>query len=320
MSDRPILIIDGANLFIRSYCAYPSMSAHGYQMGGAIGFMKTLRRIIAEAQPSIVYVIWESGGSPRRRKLYKDYKAHRAPEKLNRFYEGDIPDSDENRLHQMKSLVGFLGCSPVCQVYVSECEGDDVIGYLSRGPFRTQKKIIVSSDKDMYQLLDEYTMVYSLHKKTYVLPDDVLKDFRVLPENFAITKALCGDKSDNIPPPVPRFGFKTAAKHLPILSTDKTLLLQDIFSYCSSHKDENPIFGRILGVQAEIERNWQLVYLDTSTLAASQVSKVDHAINTFKPKISKMGLMKLLIKDGINDFDVEGYFYSFNCIEGVEYV
>ena len=85
MTDRPILIVDGANLFLRSWAAYPTMSSHGYQMGGCMGFMKTLGRIMMEIQPVAVYVAWEGGGSQRRRRLYPEYKLGRKAQKLNRF-------------------------------------------------------------------------------------------------------------------------------------------------------------------------------------------------------------------------------------------
>ena len=102
-SQRPILIIDGMNAFVRSYAAYPSMSSHGYQVGGCVGFLKTLRKLVSEISPSSVYVVWEGGGSQRRRNLYADYKMNRKPEKLNRFYEDDIPDSDDNKKHHLIS-------------------------------------------------------------------------------------------------------------------------------------------------------------------------------------------------------------------------
>src|SRR3990167_9735177 len=145
---RPVLIVDAMNLFVRSYCAYPTMSAHGYQMGGCVGFLKALRRIVSEVQPSAVYVCWEGGGSSRRRALLGTYKLNRAPGKLNRFYEDDIPDSEENRKHQTLSLLAFLKCMPVCQLYASDCEGDDLVAYLCCSPMRNVDKVIVSSDKD----------------------------------------------------------------------------------------------------------------------------------------------------------------------------
>lgn len=315
--DRPVLVVDAMNLFVRSYCAYPTVSSHGYQMGGAIGFLKTLRRIVSDIQPKAIYVVWESGGSPRRRALFKEYKMNRRPERLNRFYEDDIPDTDENRVHQNIALLAFLRCAPVCQVYVPDCEGDDVIAYLCKGPFSQETKVIASSDKDMYQLVDERTTIYNLHKKTYVTEADVLKEFRVLPENFALAKALCGDRSDNIPG-VPGYGFRTCAKTLPLLSSTKGVILQDVKSYCQAHRDVSKPLNRVLEHWGEVERNWRLVYLGTSSLTASQVVKVQSAISTFEPVSDRMGLIRSLIKEGISDFDVEGFFYAFNCVPGLK--
>ena len=130
VSDRVVLIIDGMNAFLRAHAAFPTMNSNGESMGGCIGFLKMMRRIVSELQPKAVYVAWEGGGSQRRRKLYAGYKMNRKPERLNRFYEDDIPDTDENRKHQLVTLLGMLKCVPVCQLYVSDCEGDDVIAYL----------------------------------------------------------------------------------------------------------------------------------------------------------------------------------------------
>jgi len=314
---RPVLIIDAMNMFIRSYSAYPSMSSHGYQMGGCIGFLKTLRRLANEISPEAIYVAWEGGGSQKRRALYSEYKMNRRPEKLNRFYEDDIPDTEENKQHQIVALLGMLKCAPVCQIYVSDCEGDDVIAYLTRGPFRNANKVIASSDKDMYQLLDENTKIYNLHKKTYVEIPNVIEDFRVQPKNFAIAKALCGDPTDNIPG-VKGLGFKTIAKNLPFMSLDGDVLLDDVFKYCHSHADESVIFRRILENQDNVRRNWRLVHLDGSMLSAHQSSIVDNLVSTFVPRIDRIGLIRNLVREGVNDFDVEDFFYAFNCINNVE--
>jgi len=316
---RPILIIDAMNLFVRSFNAYPSMNSNGEPSGGCIGFLKTMRRIINEAQPSTVYVAWEGGGSQRRRKLFPEYKLNRKPEKLNRFYEDDLPESDENKKSQIVSLLGLLKCTPTCQLYASDCEADDVIGFLCCGPLKDTEKIIVSSDKDMYQLLNNKTKVYSLHKKMYVTKEDVLEEFRVTSENFALAKALCGDPSDNIPG-VKGLGFKTVAKRFPFLGTEQSISMQDIFDYCHTHIDETPIYKKVLDSTSDIKRNWKLVYLDGSMLSANQISKIENSINTFVPNVSKMKFIKTLIKEGVSsDFDVDGFFYSFNCIDKIIY-
>jgi DNA polymerase-1 len=318
-SDHPILIVDGANLFIRSWAAYPQMSSHGYQMGGCIGFLKTLKRITTELQPSMICVAWEGGGSLRRRSIYPDYKLGRRPEKLNRFYGNDIPESEENRKHQLISLLSMLKNVPVCQVYASDCEGDDIVAFLCSGPFKDKQKIIVSSDKDMYQLLNAKTSIYSLHKKIVLTVDDIFEEFRIKPNNFAVAKALCGDPGDNIPG-VKGLGFKTVSKKLPILGTDDDVLIENVISFCQSRIEESSVYRKVVENQDLINRNWRLVYLDGSMLSATQISKVQHTLDTFIPQVNKIGLIKALVKEGINDFDIEGFFYSMNCIDSTKYV
>lgn len=318
MSDeRSVLIVDAMNLFIRSYSAYPTMTTNGEQMGGAIGFLKTLRRVVEESQPKSIIIAWEGGGSTKRRALYSEYKMNRRPEKMNRFYGDDIPDSDENKKQQIIVLLALLKCVPACQIYVSDCEGDDVIAYLVRGPYRDVNKIIVSSDKDFYQLLDDKTKMYSLHKKIFFDANDVLEEFRVTSSNFALAKALCGDPSDNIPG-IKGLGFKKVAKLFPMLGTETDCILQDVFSYAASHVDESAIYKRVLESESDIKRNWKLVYLDGGMLAGNQVHQVEHVLNTFKPLSRRMDFMRKLIELGVNDFNIETFFYTFFCIENVE--
>ena len=315
---RPVLVIDALNLFVRSHAAYPTMSSHGFQMGGCIGFLKTLKRITYETQPSAVYVCWESGGSSRRRKLLPDYKLGRRPEKLNRFYEGDLPETEENRNHQTLSLLAMLKCVPVCQLYAKDCEGDDLVAYLTCGPLRDHDKIIVSSDKDLYQLLNDNTKLYSLHKKTFVTYENVMEEFRVQAKHFAIAKALCGDPGDNVPG-VKGIGFKTVSKLFPMLGLNDDIVLQDVLDYAHSHEDESKMYKRIIECKEDVKRNFQLVFLNGNMVPQNQQAVNEQRIKDFMPKSDKMGLIKLLIDDGVNDFDVSNFYDVFNCIEGLTY-
>lgn len=314
--ERPVFIVDGMNAYLRAYSAFPQMSSHGYQMGGCVGFLKTLQRLCREFQPSQVYVTWEGGGSQRRRKLYSEYKMNRKPGRLNRFYEDDIPDTEENKKHQLMTLLALLKSVPVCQVYVPDCEGDDVVSYLCRGPCRDLDKVIVSSDKDMYQLLDDRTKIYSLYRKRFVTKEDLFEEFRVKSHNFALAKCLCGDPSDNIPG-VKGVGFKSVAKKFPMLGSDETIVLQDLLDFAASHSNEGIVYKRVSESVDDVRRNWQLVHLDGSMLSADQMKRVDHAVDTFVPTVNRMAFIRLLIKEGINDFDSEGFFYDLSSIEGL---
>jgi len=314
--ERPILIIDAMNLFVRSFCAFPSMSANGYQMGGTVGFLKTLARINEMVKPRHVYIAWEGGGSTKRRAIYHEYKQNRKPEKLNRFYEDDIPESDENRKHQVNVLLKLLKHVPVCQIYVSDCEGDDVIAYLVRTRFKGVNKIIVSSDKDMYQLLDDTTTkVYSLHKKTFVDASDVLKEYKVLASNFALAKSLCGDPSDNIPG-VKGLGYKSLIAKFPFIGLEHDIILAQLFDFCEANKKESIHYRRILESKDDVIRNWRLVYLSSNTLSGDQGKKVDSIIDEHVLKSEKMQFMKILAHEGLNDFDPTWFFYSMVGIDG----
>ena len=311
---RPIYIFDGLCTYLRAFSAYPQLNANGEQAGGYIGFLKSLQRICREFQPSSVYIAWEGGGSSRRRSLYPDYKANRRPVKLNRFYEDDIPETDENKHQQLVTLISLLKNVPVCQLYVPDCEGDDVVSYLCTGPFKNEEKVIVSADKDMYQLIDDKTKLYSLYRKTFITQELLFEEYRIKTHNFALAKCLCGDVSDNIPG-VKGVGFKTVAKKFPLLGTDENVILQDVISYAESHSDERVGYKRVVESKDLVKRNWDLVYLDDSMLSANQINKIEHSLNTFVPSVNRVGLTKALIREGINDFDVASFFNDLICID-----
>lgn len=284
------------------------MSSHGHHAGGIVGFMNAIKYLSQLVHPSAIYIAWEGGGSCRRRAIFPDYKLNRKPPKLNRYYEGEIPDTAENRVYQIKALVGLLKHVPVCQIYVEDCEADDVIGYLSKNSFREQKKIIASSDRDFYQLLNEHTLMYSWTSKSFVSHDDVLREHNITAQNFIIAKVVCGDGSDNIPG-VRGVGFKTLAKRFPDLATPRELSTRDIIEQAQKFGPKGPKMAANIAVNADlIERNWRLMYLDVSNLAAMQIRKIDGAVETFRPQKDKLSFMRDLQKEGLPTFDAHEFF------------
>ena len=103
-SKRTHLLVDGLNLFMRHYVAHPAIGSNGDQIGGIVGFLNALSRFVSQYKPDEIIVVWESGGSQRKRQIFKEYKKKRKPQKLNRYYD-EIPDSVENRNYQL-SLKG----------------------------------------------------------------------------------------------------------------------------------------------------------------------------------------------------------------------
>ena len=313
-----ILLVDGMNLFVRAFVANPAISAHGYHVGGVVGFLNSLRNCMEKFKPEQVLVVWEGGGSSRRRSIYPDYKKKSRPQKLNRYYENDIPDTVENRNQQISIIVHLLKSTPVCQMYVPDCEADDVIGYLSMYKFVNERKLIISSDKDFYQLLNSNTIIYSPTLKNLVTEKDVLLKYNVSAHNFCLAKCLCGDPSDNIKG-VKGAGFKTIAKRFPKVSSDETILISDIIEEArqmSTKKRAPKIFEEICQSEDKIKMNWKLIYLDTSSLSSKQIDQIHNEVDTFMPRRNKIELLRKLIREGIQTLDVDRFFLSLSCVKG----
>lgn len=295
----PVLLVDAKNLFTRHYVVNPDMTSNGEQCGGVIGFLKTLRRLVYEQSPAQVIIAWEGGGSTKRRAIYSEYKANRKPARLNRFYEDDIPDTEDNKVWQMALLAKILKRFPVCQVYVDDCEGDDVIAHLSRVQFRDRKKIIVSNDRDFYQLLDEKTSIYSPQSKRIHTKEDVKKEFfGIQPQNFALAKALCGDKSDNIPG-VKGLGFKTLVSRIPLFISDAELTISEVVEFCNVRQDEAKVMKNVVASDDLIRTNWRLVYLGGTTLTPDQAAKVDAILAEHIPRMDMLSFMRDLVEVGV---------------------
>lgn len=331
---RPIVIVDGMNLFIRHFMVNEAVTNTGDLCGGVVGFLKALYGLTTQFSPERLYVVWEQGGGcPRRKRIYPDYKANRMKIK-SEFKSINLPsngvpskqwirDDTENKLRQTKILVDCLKHLPVCQVYVSETECDDVIGYMIRHKLKNVNalKIVVSSDRDFYQLLDEPNVKIfnpadkSFHDGPIVQVKISKNEFVSIPaRNYVLVRTMTGDDSDNITG-VPGMGFKTALKSFPSLSdpsTDQTIqgLLEEARTQVTGKKKPAKVIQSVLACEEVIKRNWQLMYLSSGTLAPNQIAKIDYAIENFEPKLNKLGLIKTLLSSGVIsniDFDSMAY-------------
>lgn len=308
-----ILFVDSLNLFIRCFAAFPSMTLHGQQCGGVVGFMKTLQGVSNDVKPTKIYAVWEGGGSRRRRDLYPEYKMERRPQRLNRFYDGDeMPDTVENHQWQVILLTRLFRNVPIVQVYVEDIEADDAIAHLARYKHRDDRKVFLTSDKDYYQLLDKKSLVYRPGRKKFVTYKDVKEEFGISCTNFALAKAVCGDPSDNIPG-VLGCGFKTLAMRIPELGNDEDVTIDFLIERCREQGDKYTVLKRISESEEMIRRNWQLIYLDMAMLSASHVSAIDNAAAA-PVKTQKIELMRSLMREGITDIDVDSFLLSMTSV------
>lgn len=313
-NENPIMIIDGMNFFIRSYTSSPLMVA-GEHVGGTIGFLNSLLPVISKHKPQRCFVIWEGGGSTRRRQIYPNYKGGRRPHRLNRFYEGEMPDSKENRDWQLKFLVEILKKVPISQIYISDCEADDIIGYLSKYTFRKNNVLIVSSDHDYLQLIDDRVKIWSPTLKVLVDKHWVLEKYGILPHNLCVARCFSGDSSDELPG-LKGVGIKTLIKRFPKISSQDLVSVEEILEMSKNHPDlEKVKMIRTIVEGSDIaRRNWLLMHLDVSNLSGNQINKLNSILEFPPPKGNKIELMRLLLKYEIKTFDVDRFYVQVNSI------
>lgn len=314
MIEKPVLIIDGLNLFTRHFVVNPTMSQNGHHLGGFVGFLKGIRLLSERCNPEQIVVVWEGGGSSRRRAIFSDYKQGRRPQKLNRYYD-DIPDTIGNRNRQVALLVEALKHVPVRQMYVTECEADDAIAYMTRYHYRDKKCVIVSSDKDLYQLIDERVTQWSPGQKAYITSEKVKEKFGISVSNFVTARAFTGDPSDGIKG-VPHAGFKSLAKRFPELAEEDHVSVREVVGLARklSETKKLKILNAIVENEEVASTNWKLMYLDITNLSAQQIEKIKYCLDSFEPRRNKIALMRMLAREGVNNFDVDSYYIAIkNC-------
>lgn len=322
---RPYIFVDGFNLFIRHYLVNQEITAYSVPVGGTLGFLRSLHYIVETYTPEKIFVIWENGGgSPRRKSIFSEYKQNRAKMKdmKNIQYQSQketLKNDDETRVQQLLMLTRLLKTTPICQVFVPETECDDIISYLVKDKFGHNeeiRKVIVSNDKDFYQLLDTpNTEIYDPATRSIITKHKVLEKYGISARNFCLAKAICGDDSDNIPG-VPGIGFKTAVKRFPMLSDDdKDATIQELIEASrqaiSTTKKPPQAYQEVISNEKIIKRNWDLMYLNSSCLSATQINKINNIVDSFSGKMERSDFINILLKEGITTtFDVDTFFLN----------
>ena len=310
MIDKPVIYIDGLNIFMRHFAANPSKSLNGQYCGGIFGMLRNIQHLSEKFKPKKVFVVWEGGGSLRRRNIDPNYKSGRRPVRLNRSeYSKEVPDTVENRNWQLKTLVKILYKTPVTQIYVEDCEADDVIAYLTSTKVTEDKKIIVTSDKDYYQLINDNTIIWSPNKKILIDEQYVLDKWGIHPQNFCVTRCFAGDQSDGIKG-IKGAGFKVMSKRFPELGVCKSVTTNDIIKRANTEVKNGSklkLYSNIIAESSEIQKNWKLMYLDSLNISADQVKKINFQIENKEEKLSKFDLLKILNEQGLNSFDIHTF-------------
>lgn len=305
----PLMVIDGLNLFFRHFAANPTMSDNGSHAGGIVGFLRSLQHLTSIVGPREIAVIWESGGSSRRRALFPQYKQGKRPHKLNRFYDDEIPDTVENLDDQVSLLISLLRFLPVRQVYVPDCEADDIIGYLVKNLVREGPIVVVSSDRDLHQLISPRVVQWTPGRKKFVNSRAIVEEYGIHPTNFCTARAFGGDPSDGIPG-VHGAGFKVLSKRFPDLTTPEFVSVEDIVRKAQEAvvKSKLKLYDAIISDRDIAKRNWRLMYLDISNVSGHQVKALHDCWELPIPAMRKFDFVRAMTRFGIKKFDSDYLF------------
>ena len=205
---KKIILVDGNNLLFRSFyaTAYQGVimkNSKGFPTNALYGFINMMNKIIKEEQPSYIVVAFDKGKTFRHDQ-YEDYKAGRMA----------VPDELKMQFPKAKEVLKSMG---IKHYEIDNYEADDIIGTLARIVDEEDQFIatIISSDKDLLQLISDEVTVKLLKQSDYIMMDrdEFFKTYQVEPIRMIDLKALMGDSSDNIPG-VKGIGEKTAIQLL----------------------------------------------------------------------------------------------------------
>ena len=274
-----VMIVDGLNLFIRCFGAVPTLNDNGEHVGGITGCLLSLGALIRKNKPTRVLVVFDGkGGSTRRKKMYKGYKEGRTGlTKVNRLvgYE-DLEDQAESMKRNFNGLIKYLEFLPVDLCYIDYIEADDIMAYAARHIFK-KEVLIVSSDKDFLQLVDDRISVYLPTKKKMMYKDDVKELYGVPSKNLVYYRIFDGDKSDNIPG-VKGIGPKTLINKLDFLQSDGLTL--DTLLERVSQMDDEKLKNKILENTDTLKLNYDLMQLSEPIMGAAITSNVRDIIDS----------------------------------------
>ena len=197
-----LTLIDGNSLLFRAYYGVHSRLSRsdGTPTGAVYGFLNMVLPILAAAKPDDEFVcVFDASRQTFRQSIYAEYKSNRSETPADLITQSDI----------IKQGLAQMGVPVLC---VAGVEADDVIATLAHTHCnRTDATRIITSDKDLMQLVSPCVFLYDGMKQREVRHDAVLEKFGVRPDQVIDVQSLMGDSTDNVPG-VPGIGPKKAAE------------------------------------------------------------------------------------------------------------
>ncbi|MFH1281478.1 MAG: 5'-3' exonuclease H3TH domain-containing protein, partial [Candidatus Omnitrophota bacterium] len=246
MVEKSLFLIDATAFCYRAFYALSGLSTSSGQKTNAVyGFINILNKILKEQRPDYLICCFDLSRDTFRLKKFAQYKMQRPA----------MPDCLISQIPLIKEVVAAYGV-PIFEK--KDFEADDLIAQLARkAVLRSLAVTIVSSDKDILQLVGKGISVFSPHKDSGVFYDvaKIKERFGVAPERLVDIIALMGDAADNLPG-VPGIGDKTAQKLILEFGS-----LDQLFKNITKVKPQK-IKEMIIEHRQRIELNKELISLD----------------------------------------------------------
>mgnify|MGYP001255075610 FL=1 len=278
-----LFLIDGSGYIFRAYYALPPLyrKSDGLPTGAVNGFCNMIYKLVEDTnrdvKPSHIAVIFDSARKTFRNDIYKDYKANR----------GEPPEDLIPQFQIIKDSVKAFG---IQSIELSGFEADDIIATYARiGNEKGWKVSIVSSDKDLMQIVDSNISLIDTMKNKSIGPNEVIEKFGVDPTKVIDVQALAGDSSDNVPG-APGIGIKTAATLINEFGN-----LENLLKNCHQIK-QNKRRETLENFQEQILISKKLVTLKNDVIdipSIDQLKSTEANINELIPFLSDLELNKL---------------------------
>ena len=212
MVPRHVFLVDGSGFICRAYHAIPPLSRpDGTPVNAVYGFVTMLTKLLSETEADHIAVIFDSDRRLFRNDVYADYKANR-------------PAPPDDLVPQFALVREATRAFNIACVEKEGYEADDLIATYTRLARMAGAEVtIVSSDKDLMQLVGDGVRMYDAMKNRVIGPEEVREKFCVGPEKVIDVQALAGDSTDNVPG-VPGIGIKTAGQLIEQFGDLETLL------------------------------------------------------------------------------------------------
>lgn len=295
---KEILLIDGTNLFLRNFEATVKeyFTSTGDYKGGLLGSLFSINSLINKFFPYKVYVFFDGkGGSRERRKIYPEYKLNRKHQnelRTNHVWQ-TMEEKEKNAIQQLQTLITFCDYLPITTLVTENYESDDAIAFSANTlKQKGYNSIIVSTDRDFLQLIDDNISVYSPIKQILYNEQTFIDEFGFEPKKYIWYKIMEGDKSDNIPK-VKGIGLKTFLKIYDNIN-EKTYNFEYLFEK-AKEKDKSVI----LESKELLELNYKLMQLNDPIITTAQQLNILQFLREKTSTLNIKILQKLLISEGL---------------------